>query len=38
MGSEVALLGESMADEWEALRDGKPLLTEVIDEMLKTMA
>ena len=38
IGDETARMGEFMADEWEALRDGKPPLYEVTLEMLETMA
>jgi phosphoglycerate dehydrogenase-like enzyme len=37
-GDEVARMGEFMADEWEAVRDGKTLRYEVTAEMLETMA
>lgn len=38
MGNEVAKLGESMADEWDSIKAGKPSPAEVTENMLETMA
>jgi len=38
LGNEVVRMADRMIEEWEALREGRPLRYEITSEMLETMA